>query len=231
MSIRSMRHWHWLAAGLTVGLLLGVRSILTVENQQIGGAGFISQSVFEECVRMPPLDGKPCVRSIVVHPAEYVDLVTLEILNPSTMQYYPARFASPRPYTPKSRIASRGPLNSVSQYTHEVSRQNPAAAATYAWWEESWAALSIWTIGAGVVIGVVWPLIVRLLAGPSATPARSEPGLLPRNEQGRDERKQRMTDKTRQHLEDLEAEMIAGLSSDAPAASKGGVWPFFVALR
>jgi len=198
---------------------LGIAYLSSDYDQQVGGEGFISQEEFEQCLLMPPVAGKPCVTSIVIRRAGPVDLVTLELLNPSTMQYQSVRLASPRPYLPKIKSDRNARRASIADYLSEMRAKNPGIALRYVWWDEWWAILSLGAIG-GSIVGSIWSMLFRnsLVSSPEmhsfATHCHHE------CEHKECDRSQQITEADLCQLEELEAEMIATLNSNPDQASQ-----------
>ncbi|HXE53643.1 MAG TPA: hypothetical protein VN541_11530 [Tepidisphaeraceae bacterium] len=213
MRLQLLRPWHWILIGLAMGLIVGVAAVLSGRNEQIGGAGFISQRQFEQALLMPPVRGRPYVQSVVIHPADEVDLLTMDVLAGPVGDYQTVRFAAPRPYIPKDGT-SKGATYVVAEYLKDMSRANPAVVPGYAWWDELWAVIVIRMVAGMLIVGGVWPVVLRLVYGPPPERVRFDvggPGVA-----ARAAAKPQATEEDRRHLEELEAEMMAGMAATEP---------------
>jgi len=151
MSIRSTRVWQWITLGAILGLLIAVGRLISASEQRIGGAGFISQAEFERGLRMPPLLGRPYLQSIVVHPGQEVDLVTLKQLIPETLTYRSTLFAAPRPYLPLGMNQPPNPDYTVCDFLSGLEASHAALSWRYGWWDKP-VNLCLLCAAAGAVI-------------------------------------------------------------------------------
>jgi len=207
-----------------LGLLLAIAYLSSDYDQQVGGEGFISQEEFEQCLLMPPVAGKPCVTSIVIRRAGPVDLVTLELLNPSTMQYQSVRLASPRPYLPKIKSDANARRASIVVYLSELRAKHSGIAPKYVWWDEWWAVLSIGAIG-GSLVGSMWSMLFRKSLSLSPETHSLTTDCHQASDDKECNRGQQMTDADVRQLEELEAEMVAALNSKVVQASSESSTP------
>jgi prepilin-type N-terminal cleavage/methylation domain-containing protein len=211
MSIHSVKLWHWISLGAVVGGVLAIARLLSLSDQRIGGPGFISQAEFETELGLPAVMDKPRLRSIVVHRLRQLDLVSFERLDPETLSYHPALLAVPRPYRPIRPAASQTPAYSVREYLSGMATVNAGISFRVAWWEQPPILLALYIAAGAVLIGGIWPALLRLTGGdnrkseqlydlerfgsdPSTTTQKAPAG----EDQGR--------------FEQLEAEMLATLS-------------------
>lgn len=58
------------------------------------------------------------------------------------------------------------PTYTVVDYLSEVAVSHPEASYRMAWWTNPKAAYSVWTLGSLILIGGIWPTLVRAVAGP-----------------------------------------------------------------
>ena len=190
-------------------------------------AGVHQPAKFEQALRVPPAAGKPYIGRVTVRPAGGVDVVTLWVLT-SELKYEPVRFAAPRRYRPvgTSRAASLAAASegySVREYLGSAAETNPDLRVTDAWWEEP-APLVASHVAAGLVlVGGVWPVVLRRLVG--AGYGRDEPAYdLDRFHGGPEPEAGPTTISAGEQvrLRALEEEMLRGLTSapgDSPAAA------------
>jgi|GEM_PF-1827298 len=151
-------HWRWLAIGVALGSLVGVGRLMSASGERIGGKGFITQRAFENDLRVPPIDGHPYLKEIVIHPApsiDYIDIVSFQLLDAGSGKYQTLRLIASRPYFPGEESELHGKqFSSIAEYLREQLPAGSAALVRQAWWE-SWAAV-IWLdalIGAIAVAG------------------------------------------------------------------------------
>ncbi len=148
-----------------------------------------ARPVFTSVTIHPPIDGKVWVTGLVMQrpsAARIADMVAAKqpvkakfvgFRYPTEVPYRPQFYANlmpseTKPATnaakPESAFAAmRPPANSVVQYLDRLKaeRKDFRVSYRYAWWEAKPATVAIWTAGSFTVIGVVWPIIVRLLMG------------------------------------------------------------------
>ena len=224
MNLQDLKRWHWILIGLAVGAAAGWGRVMALADQAVGGPGFITQAAFEAKLKYPPVMGRPHIAGIVIHPMREVDLVSLRELDTETLEYRDRWFAAPRRYVP----LGHGPVDgfSVRDYLIGEAMTNPSIQFSSAWWESPGGATAIGAVGGAVVIGGLWPFVLNFLVGAGFGQRPKEPDYdLSRfkSEKAHETRKE-MTDEERRHLEELEAEMIAGLASagEPPPAPKSG---------
>ncbi len=70
------------------------------------------------------------------------------------------------------------PTYTVVDYLREMALQHPQAAYHVGWWTQPRALILLWTIGCVVLVGGVWPTIIRLINGSPPQPAPAEPQAL-----------------------------------------------------
>ncbi|HZL36437.1 MAG TPA: type II secretion system protein [Tepidisphaeraceae bacterium] len=218
MNIESLSWWQWVAIGLIMGLALAAAARWRASDQPIGGEGFISQVEFERGLRLPPVMGRSHLANIVVHPGNGpVDLVTLRRLEPETLAYQDCKFAAPRPYAP---LGTAGPSAEyrVADFLRAAAKARPELAVRYAWWDDPAVSFAIWTGGSVLVIGGVWPILLRLLIG-AGFGRKRETYDLDRFQAGPDPvmGRQEITADDRRRLQELGEEMIRGLQGTADA--------------
>jgi prepilin-type N-terminal cleavage/methylation domain-containing protein/prepilin-type processing-associated H-X9-DG protein len=168
--------------------------------------------------------GKPHLARIVIHPMREVDLVSLRELDTETLEYRDRWLAAPRRYVP----LGQGPVEgfSVRDFLISESAANPSIGFSSAWWESPGGAIAVGAVGGAVVIGGVWPVVLSFLVGAGFGGKKKDPDYdLSRFKSERaQEVTKEMTDEERRHLEELEAEMMAGLASagEPPPVPKSG---------
>ena len=219
MNLQALKPSHWVVAGMAAGLVWSAGQLLRASNEPIGGAGFIGQAEFEHWVRATPRLGSPWIADVIVHPRTGpVDLVTFRRLLPDSHRYDAESLAAPKPYVPLRIGPSSRPVYSVREY---LAGAAPSLRARYAWWDEPRWIVLIWTTASVVLIGGVWPVVMRILAGAGSERKEKEEYDLDRFHHGRepaDKHGRGTTRNGRKKLEELEAEMLAALTAAGPEA-------------
>jgi prepilin-type N-terminal cleavage/methylation domain-containing protein len=206
-----MKSWQLCLWGVIAGAMFAGGRILMQENEQIGGEGFVDRASFERMLRRRNQFGWPCIQSIEVSRRGNIDLVTFDAFDVGKRTYEERRLAAPRPYTPPGGRAAFG---SVQDYLQTLRPSAPELSVRHAWWNEPGPMLVMWTV-AGALAGGVWPLVRWFFVRPPPRPAleqhrTSAPTADPTSAQ--------VTDTDLRHLEELEAEMVAGMNADTPDA-------------
>lgn len=219
MSIHSLKRWHWIALGAIAGLLLAIARLLAISDQPLGGPGFISQAEFERNLRLPPVMGKPRVRSIVIHPYPHVDLVSLQRLDSATLEYQSSLFAARRPYLLRAGTQSRESDDSVAGYLTQLAATDPSVKFRVAWSDAPGNLLLIYVAAGALFVGGIWPTLLRVLSRPGADPDE-HPYDLDRFSSGVQAQPSACDDEIQQRLQELEAELIARLEGSPPERSE-----------
>jgi len=167
VDVQSLQRWHWIAIGTIVGLAVGWAQHSGRQSERMGGEGFISQAAFERELRLPPVDGRPRMKSLTVYTVGELDIVQMRrlMLVSEGWAYLPARFAAPRPYRPVSASAFAAPFPSVQDYIADLARTNPHVQFRHGWWREPMATVALWTAGGMILVGGLWPTLIGLLTG------------------------------------------------------------------
>ena len=209
MDLRRVKRWQWAIAGTIAGLALGATSVLRGNDELIGGEGFISQREFEQVVTRAAWARPSPVVSLTLRRASHVDLITLNLANKGFFAG-PVRYAAARPYKPRGQQEPSSQNYSVQDFLSPLAAQNPALHARYPWWEEAKWKFTFWTTGTAAFVTFLWPTILVLLLGklpPEPPPIKLTPP--PESEP----KKRELTAEELKHLEELEAEMMAGIAS------------------
>jgi prepilin-type N-terminal cleavage/methylation domain-containing protein/prepilin-type processing-associated H-X9-DG protein len=222
MNFQDLQRWHWVVIGLLVGAAVGWGRVMAMTDRAVGGPGFITQAAFEAKLRYPPVMGKPHIAGIVIHPRGEVDLVSLRELDTETLQYRERWFAAPRHYVPLGRPPVEG--FSVRDFLMGESMTNAAIRFPSAWWESPIGAVAVGAAGAAFVIGGIWPFILNFIvrAGFGRKAKQPEYDLSRFKSEPAREGEKEMTEEERRHLEELEAEMMAGLEQEKRSFSSRG---------
>lgn len=171
--MQDLKRSHWMVIGLSLGLLLGaVRVIWPIEPLGTN----IKQDQFERFLVSQDPNGGPALTRMVIHPRAGQDIVTAMVrrdvlrgkINPRTSggPLLAVRFLAERPYYPVDALDGEAAArDTVRDYLdHRANRATPISYGV-AWWERPWVIVGGWTLGATVVIGGAWPVVLGFLLG------------------------------------------------------------------
>ncbi|HEX5244887.1 MAG TPA: prepilin-type N-terminal cleavage/methylation domain-containing protein [Tepidisphaeraceae bacterium] len=151
--------WRWMAMGLTLGALVGTGRLLSASSERIGGKGFIMQRAFENDLRVPPIEGRPYLKEIVIHPApsiDHIDIVSFKLLDAGSGKYQALRLVAPRPYFPTEESELHGKqYSSIAEYLGEQLPAGSAELVRHAWWEGWTVVVAIDAILGAIIVGGV----------------------------------------------------------------------------
>jgi hypothetical protein len=178
MNVEKVRRWHWVVLGLMVGLALGYAHAALAPGDLFSSASTISQADFEAAVAAEPQGGHPIVRDITVRPEPRFHRVTLRRfervsdhvarvkgadaaadIDPNAWKYYD--------YTLTARVPYRKagpPSNTVLDYLADM-KKSRGLRYRVAWWNRPSVAVTLWAAGCTILIGGVWPTVLRLMVG------------------------------------------------------------------
>ncbi|MGB7159313.1 MAG: hypothetical protein WBD40_14690 [Tepidisphaeraceae bacterium] len=170
MHLRDLKRWHWVAIAIPIGLALSFAwtSLEPTVPRHLG------QETFERDLVAAPIEGHPWLDNLVVHPQrEGVMVVTGEQLalraNERVADYRAFAFNAITPYQPlppRGRNAPPAdPNETIVTYLEKVAQQHSHVRFRYAWQEHPAIVYAIWTGGAMILIGGVWPTLLGLLIG------------------------------------------------------------------
>lgn len=216
MNVQSLRRWHWVLAGLVVGLSLGY-----AHSRSAGSSAgtprrpTLSPASFEQALLAPPFGGHPVLKDVTVVPDGGADYyVTMRMLVPAGKPG--ERVYREREFRPAG-AANRPARPTVLEYVKDLAARNPQVRWRYGWWKTPAATVGLWTLGSVVLIGGVWPTVVNLLVG--AGYGRPEPHYdLDRFRSEPPPPREGLTADEEGRLRELEEEMLQRLtqSADAP---------------
>jgi hypothetical protein len=179
MEIENLKRWHWIAAGIVVGLALSYVWASVEPNRGRRGS---AEDLFRNLALKDPKSGQPIVGSIVVHPPEQgahgmVNIVTYtkwmfdaKRKENVTADYW---FVAEIPFVlPGRRPTGVAPTFTVSDQLNELKQRNPQVTVRTGWWTTTPATYAIWTLGSIAVIGGLWPTLLNVVVGAGYGPPR-----------------------------------------------------------
>ena len=157
MCLTNLRHWHWALIGLALGLLLAYLQGL-IEPPPVRSMG---QQNFETMLGQAPEHGHAALTNLVVHPPDGDHcLVTGDrlVVMQTQLAYVPFRFASPVPYRP---VAANKDHPAIRHYLDALCASGQPISYRYAWWSGPRMRWVLWTGGSLLLVGGLWPLLLR----------------------------------------------------------------------
>ncbi len=180
MAIQNIRTWQWMFIGIVVGLLFALAWNFNSSDGDAASSWSVSR--FADRLRETTEQGNPVLTNIVIDPmirdgsGKEVQRVhfTLTARNKNTGNYDPYEDASIVVIMP---MISDKPDYRIQDYIKDQQKNNPLIKYQYAWWKltsnpkdreaffwqnskYSWFALA----GVGfVVVGVIWPMVIKTL--------------------------------------------------------------------
>ncbi len=175
MPINEFKSWHWIVIGIIVGIALASVRLSFPVDERDGAAQHISVARFVEKLHAAPLDGRPALRRIVVHPPRQRDTedgprrvhyVMGELLGANgTGGYAPFALYAETPFRP-SRSATAPHANySVLHFLADANRAGLSIDYRYGWWETPRMIIALWGGGSVLLIGGIWPIVLNVLIG------------------------------------------------------------------
>ncbi|MDQ3441380.1 MAG: hypothetical protein M3478_13645 [Planctomycetota bacterium] len=173
MHIQDLKRWHWILIAIPIGIALSYAwtSIEPSVPRHIG------QETFERQLVATPIEDHPWLANLVVHPAtEGVMVVTGEQLtlrpNEKVADYKPFAFNAITPYQPLPSPSRRNapppkvdPSETALTYLAKTAAKHEHVRYRFAWERQPSVVYAVWTGGAILLIGGVWPTLVSLLVG------------------------------------------------------------------
>jgi uncharacterized membrane-anchored protein YhcB (DUF1043 family) len=202
MRLQSLRHWHWIAISLLLGVAIGALRTQSAGNLGRFGQTLNSQSRFEQAL-ITTEQGRPRFTDISVHAQTIRDshgqhprdvyVVAGSYFNGHYDQrdgklvavWQPTFFVAETPYKPTIDLASRGQPDVARQFQ---SLKNPTVldflsalsdtdhiTYTHAWWLE--LGVTSWTLATFLLVGVIVPFAINLMTYGSLLRPPEEKGL------------------------------------------------------
>lgn len=224
MGIESLKSWHWAMIGLLLGFGAGYACV-SLQGPPRAPVG-MGQKEYELMLRTKPDDPQtPALDEITVVPVGDVYWVSAQrryvAADGRHYEYRPEWLAlKQRQYQPLGDFSERGgPGYDVRTYLADMTAKYPHIHFRYAWEREPKYQLMMWTGGGLLLIGVVWPILLRLLigAGFGKAPAEAKYDLSRFGGSGGGGEKQDeiMSEKDQRRLSELDAEMQRSLTAES----------------
>jgi hypothetical protein len=183
MNLRNLRQWQWILIGAAIGLSIGAVRVVCGPGHLQSTARTLSQPIFERAITASPR-GSFRLSDLVIHPPDatgaYWVTGNYRETGAGAVTQSPFKFRAATPYHPQLAVDIPDPESfTVAAYLDQIAARIPDAQLrySYAWHEQPLPAILAWFLGATLLIGGIWPLIVRLLSGPRA--AGTSPASLP----------------------------------------------------
>jgi len=174
MFIRNLKRWHWIVISLLIGLIFGYFNHLPAANWKTSFGEPLIREQFENGL-VNEQSGLRWFRNITVYPervesggktipilivaGDYFD-GRFETQNGQRVAVWKPRcFISEGTYDSITPYAGWKPGDTVLDYLKSVKGAN----YRYAWWRDPKWAISLWTAGSFIVIGLIWPTAINLI--------------------------------------------------------------------
>jgi hypothetical protein len=177
-----LNRWQWALIGLLAGLALGGSRVAWGPAYRDSAARTLTQQLFEQAVLGRPGEwgSRLTLTDLVAHPADQWgdQWVTGRFCEESDVRDSSGKFVRTRmrgdfkyratiPYHPLLQgNAVPAAYPSVRDFLRAAgpNSQRPDKCA-YAWQEHTWSALGLWTAGAVLLVGGIWPTVLGLVTG------------------------------------------------------------------
>lgn len=174
MELQNLKRWHWVLIGALVGLGLGfgyTRWDSSAAAPTIGIRTFQEHLLRQE----RRVEGDPfLIRNLKLNPPEVIDgkvqwLLTFDYLDLRRRSYTKTQTTASEPFRVEiinnTEFSRNEELPNIRAYLDAVKAANDHLDYQYLWWREPTWAYILWTGGAVVLIGGVWPTLLNLLVG------------------------------------------------------------------
>jgi hypothetical protein len=231
MLFQRITRWHWIAISVVVGVTLGGLNRLNREDWSSTYGESLSKMQFAEAIARGST-GIGHLSHLVIYSEEIqlgpgnrqqVHIVSGQYdESPSPNASRPAAsatrvcFVAEIPFIPPIGAVSVPSSSTVLDYLDRM--QIPYI---YAWWRDPKTAMSIWTTGSILLIGVVWPSLLNLLAYGSIFVPAAKVGVVADHPSGSSSGKSAtpLSEQERAELEQLQSEMTKNLENNPPDAA------------
>lgn len=166
MSIESFKTWQWVVIGAIVGFVIAAVRIQTGATSSLDDRPGLSLAEFVELASLPVTESQPTFHDLTIYPAvEGKNFITGEYRQSgffTATKYIPFQLNAPVPFRIPRGPSAPSPTFTVRDY---IAQANPSLSYRYVWYASDSAQLMLWTAGSALVVGGIWPLVLRLLVG------------------------------------------------------------------
>jgi hypothetical protein len=178
MQIEDLKRWHWIVAGIVVGLVLAYvwQGVEPPSVRNTSAAEFL-----HDVTQTDPKTKRPILQDIVVRPPEpnfdernggKVNVVTyrkwMRDRKTDERALVDRQFIADIPFVPPGQRAGEvDPNSTITGYLTELKKTPRGAHVSFnnGWWTTKPATYAIWTLGSVAVIGGLWPIVLGGLIG------------------------------------------------------------------
>jgi hypothetical protein len=169
MGIEQLKHWHWIVIGMIVGVVLAYARFSHTGGQDFEPRAGLEAARFEELAESFGEAEHPPLLNLVVHPPiegkNYVTGQYLRRVRRGEPEYWRFELNAAIPFAPSGSRSPAGEHFTIRDYLDEQAAAHPELSYRYAWWNRPALAAAMWGLGAVVVIGGLWPIMLNLLIG------------------------------------------------------------------
>jgi len=231
MLMSRIKRWHWIVISLVAGAALGVLNRMSRQDWDAAYGESLSQAQFVAAVG-PPSAAIGHLTGIVVYPEvielspgvrKPVDIVVgqyKEDASSGAAGSHAADVSDRRCFIAEIPFVLSTPNAATPAGTVMAYLDHARISYRYAWWRDPKTAMTLWTGGSFVLIGLIWPTLLNLLAYGSIFQPAGEKGTdLSKvfSGSGRSKAGAGLTDQDLLALQTLESELESDLAQSAPA--------------
>ncbi|HWE96102.1 MAG TPA: hypothetical protein VG269_19215 [Tepidisphaeraceae bacterium] len=173
MKLRNFGRRRWIMIGLVVGSLVGVCNWASSPGYRDDNSRTLSQPLFERGLTAPP-GAAFRLSDLTIHPPDaggvyWITGTYYESAGRDEVHSGRFKFRAATPYEPRLAVdVADLDTFTVVQYLDELAPRIPQAHISYRypWYEKPGAVLTAWVAGAMLLIGFVWPTLLRKLVSP-----------------------------------------------------------------
>ena len=173
MHLEDLKRWQWCVIGLMTGLLV---SWILVSLPPGALPRNIGAGDFEAALAQMSTDGQNPLKNLTVHPrvgdTQALTGERLSTIGGNSTDYVPFSLVIHLPY---SSVDLGMTYPTLQARLADAARQNPAIHYHYAWWWTPAGTFVLWTEAGLLLIGGIWPSVIRFLVGAGYGRKREDP--------------------------------------------------------